>query len=120
MTNQVAATVPARRRRAGVYVLLLIATAGGVYAGTRWHARIAPMLGIKAADSGAPIRDTSEAGSAQQLWTCGMHPQVIQDQPGDCPICHMKLTPLKMDTGGIAVGSSAIAPTDSQERRVKY
>lgn len=23
-----------------------------------------------------------------------MHPQVIQDHPGDCPICHMALTPL--------------------------
>jgi Cu(I)/Ag(I) efflux system membrane fusion protein len=30
-----------------------------------------------------------------QLWTCGMHPQVIQDQPGFCPICGMALTPLK-------------------------
>jgi RND family efflux transporter MFP subunit len=37
-----------------------------------------------------------------QLWTCGMHPQVIQDHPGICPICHMKLTPLKMDSGGDA------------------
>jgi membrane fusion protein, copper/silver efflux system len=33
-------------------------------------------------------------GAKVQLWTCGMHPQVIQDHPGDCPICHMKLTPL--------------------------
>jgi Cu(I)/Ag(I) efflux system membrane fusion protein/cobalt-zinc-cadmium efflux system membrane fusion protein len=30
----------------------------------------------------------------KQLWHCGMHPQVIQDHPGDCPICHMALTPL--------------------------
>jgi RND family efflux transporter MFP subunit len=29
------------------------------------------------------------------LYTCGMHPQVIQDHPGICPICHMKLTPLR-------------------------
>jgi RND family efflux transporter MFP subunit len=38
----------------------------------------------------------SEDGSPQpkQLWHCGMHPQVIQDHPGDCPICHMALTPL--------------------------
>ncbi|MFH0881616.1 MAG: efflux RND transporter periplasmic adaptor subunit [bacterium] len=35
--------------------------------------------------------ETSESG----LWTCGMHPQVIQDHPGLCPICHMELTPLK-------------------------
>ena len=34
----------------------------------------------------------------RQLWTCGMHPQVIQDHPGTCPICHMKLTPLKSDS----------------------
>jgi RND family efflux transporter MFP subunit len=31
----------------------------------------------------------------KQLYTCGMHPQVIQDHPGDCPICGMKLTPVK-------------------------
>jgi Cu(I)/Ag(I) efflux system membrane fusion protein/cobalt-zinc-cadmium efflux system membrane fusion protein len=26
-----------------------------------------------------------------QLWTCGMHPQVLQDEPGTCPICNMNL-----------------------------
>lgn len=33
--------------------------------------------------------------AAGQLWTCGMHPQVIRDQPGTCPICGMALTPLQ-------------------------
>lgn len=33
-----------------------------------------------------------------QLWTCGMHPQIIQDQPGNCPICGMALTPVKEST----------------------
>lgn len=33
-------------------------------------------------------------GEHQQLYTCGMHPQVIRDQPGTCPICGMELTPL--------------------------
>jgi len=28
------------------------------------------------------------------LWTCGMHPNVIQDKPGLCPICQMDLVPL--------------------------
>jgi RND family efflux transporter MFP subunit len=46
----------------------------------------------------AAADQSSSAPQAQpQLWTCGMHPQVIQDHPGICPICHMKLTPLKMD-----------------------
>jgi Cu(I)/Ag(I) efflux system membrane fusion protein len=31
----------------------------------------------------------------KQLWTCPMHPQIIQDKPGNCPICHMELVPVK-------------------------
>ena len=30
-----------------------------------------------------------------QLWTCGMHPNVIAEEPGQCPICGMNLTPVK-------------------------
>ena len=38
-------------------------------------------------------------GSAQvQLWTCGMHPNVITEEPGQCPICGMNLTPVKPAT----------------------
>jgi hypothetical protein len=34
----------------------------------------------------------SEAGQQQaQLYTCGMHPEVVQDVSGDCPICGMDL-----------------------------
>jgi membrane fusion protein, copper/silver efflux system len=29
------------------------------------------------------------------LYTCSMHPQIIQDHPGNCPICGMKLTPVR-------------------------
>ncbi len=29
------------------------------------------------------------------LYTCGMHPQIISDEPGNCPICEMKLVPVK-------------------------
>lgn len=37
---------------------------------------------------------TTETAADGQLWTCGMHPQVIQDEPGQCPICGMNLVPL--------------------------
>ncbi|MFW6284645.1 MAG: efflux RND transporter periplasmic adaptor subunit [Desulfosalsimonas sp.] len=35
-------------------------------------------------------------------YTCSMHPQVVTDEPGDCPICGMKLVPkdtVKEDDG---------------------
>jgi len=31
------------------------------------------------------------ASSEKTLYTCGMHPWIIQDHPGNCPICGMKL-----------------------------
>lgn len=36
------------------------------------------------------------------IWTCSMHPQIKQEEPGDCPICGMDLVPvssLKSDGG---------------------
>ena len=36
---------------------------------------------------------------ASGLWTCSMHPQVRQPEPGDCPFCGMDLIPLKEESG---------------------
>jgi membrane fusion protein, copper/silver efflux system len=46
----------------------------------------------------------------EQLYTCGMHPQVIEHKPGNCPICGMKLTPVRKQAGtkSLAAESSAI------------
>jgi len=59
--------------------------------------------------------DTEAGGPASQhtqLWTCSMHPQVIEDHPGLCPICGMDLVPLK---GGAGEPPAAVAtaPSDS-------
>jgi hypothetical protein len=35
-----------------------------------------------------------EGAEEAQYYTCGMHPWVILPHPGDCPVCHMELTPL--------------------------
>lgn len=35
--------------------------------------------------------DKAETAAGGQLWTCGMHPEVIVDQPGQCPKCGMNL-----------------------------
>ncbi len=31
----------------------------------------------------------------EQLYSCGMHPDIIENEPGTCPICGMNLTPIK-------------------------
>ena len=31
------------------------------------------------------------------IWTCSMHPQIRQPEPGNCPICGMDLIPLESD-----------------------
>jgi len=41
--------------------------------------------------------DLHEGHDHGTLWTCGMHPQVLEDEPGQCPICGMNLTPVAED-----------------------
>lgn len=54
------------------------------------------LLGLRGAHSGAPASASGpDSETDGQLWTCGMHPHVIQDEPGQCPICGMDLTPMK-------------------------
>lgn len=33
--------------------------------------------------------------SVEQIYTCSMHPQIRQNEPGKCPLCGMDLIPLK-------------------------
>jgi Cu+-exporting ATPase len=32
-------------------------------------------------------------------YTCPMHPEIVEDEPGDCPICGMALEPMGVPTG---------------------
>lgn len=36
--------------------------------------------------------------SENTTWTCSMHPQIRQNEPGQCPLCGMDLIPLSEDT----------------------
>lgn len=36
-------------------------------------------------------------GHGGEKWQCPMHPTYVSDKPGDCPICGMKLVPVKDD-----------------------
>ena len=47
-------------------------------------------------------------------WTCSMHPQIKQPEPGDCPICGMDLIPMEEDDGGADPREIRMSPTAMQ------
>ena len=53
-----------------------------------------------------------KADQGKQLYTCSMHPFIIKDKPGVCPICGMELIK-KIDT--TAVGGAAQTPEQKQQ-----
>ena len=55
-----------------------------------------------------PGSGLSSEQAVSQKWTCSMHPQIIRDGPGKCPICGMDLIPMPTDTT-IGVGTWELA-----------
>lgn len=111
-----------RRRFVRGWLLPLILTAAGVAVGVYWHQPLSQLVGLGRESVGGEGAGTNGARTeaAKRLWTCSMHPQVIQDKPGLCPICHMQLVPLNVDQSAKAGSSqdgtttpSGAAPRDS-------
>ncbi|MFZ5798240.1 MAG: efflux RND transporter periplasmic adaptor subunit [Thermodesulfobacteriota bacterium] len=79
---------------------------------------------------GGADRDSAPAGTtaeeAKVQYTCSMHPFIIRDEPGLCPICGMELTPLKagsgsapQQTGEATPGQIVIDPVTSQNMGIR-
>ncbi len=77
--------------------LVLIAAAGG---GFWWYGHFHP---------GGHGHDEKEAQGATQ-YTCPMHPFIMKDKPGACPICGMSLVPVKQAGSGRAGEQSPEMP----------
>jgi Cu(I)/Ag(I) efflux system membrane fusion protein len=60
--------------------------------------------------SGRDLLARTSAGAPAVEYTCPMHPAFTQDHPGDCPICGMKLVPVKPHPPGRHMGP--LGPTD--------
>ncbi|CAG0987968.1 Cation efflux system protein CusB [Phycisphaerales bacterium] len=114
MTQAPKASKRPKSHGVGGLLVFLFGAAAGVAAGVYWHQPISRQVrewtGAKTVEVPAPTGSAS-APVEKQLWTCGMHPQVIQDHPGDCPICHMKLTPMDSGASAGGAGSSEAAGT---------
>jgi Cu+-exporting ATPase len=39
-------------------------------------------------------RGAAAPATGEVLWTCPMHPQIVREEPGNCPICGMALEPM--------------------------
>jgi RND family efflux transporter MFP subunit len=65
---------------------------------------------------------TNAAAPAEKtLYTCGMHPWIIQDHPGNCPICGMKLEPVRKSAGAenaIAIDAATIQTMNIQTTEI--
>lgn len=61
-----------------IAVLLVLLVSGGIYLFYTYHAST-----------------SHEYENGKQLYTCPMHPQIVQDHPGKCPICGMDLVPVE-------------------------
>ena len=101
MNTTCASATPPRRHCGRVFVLLVVLA-----------------LGVGIGLGRGPFAPPPHVAQAKQLYTCGMHPQVIQDHPGDCPICGMALTPVH---GLAAAASAAIAidPVTTQNMGIR-
>ncbi|MRR56493.1 MAG: efflux RND transporter periplasmic adaptor subunit [Deltaproteobacteria bacterium] len=64
-------------------VVFVVAAAGGGY--YLWQQ--------KSAEKGA--KEGGKAAQGPTQYTCPMHPFIIKDKPGSCPICGMTLVPIK-------------------------
>lgn len=80
-----------------------------------------------AAPDASSVAPSAKAPPGTQQWTCPMHPTYVADRPGDCPICGMKLIPLKRggtrspsDGGAATARPRGMAPVtiDARQRRL--
>lgn len=60
-----------------------------------------------------PAKAPAPHSGGKPLYQCPMHPQIVRDQPGQCPICHMTLEKIEASEDAPAEKS---APTKGTQR----
>jgi Cu(I)/Ag(I) efflux system membrane fusion protein len=101
-----------------IVLLLAAVTLGG--AGTYFVMNAGGLSAVPGLASLWKTNGTHEqkAEEGKKLYTCPMHPFIITEQPGTCPICGMTLVPAK---GGSGQGKASGTPAQAAgERKIKY
>ncbi len=116
--------IPGKTPKKWRIAVAVIVLAGVVYFGRQLFA---PHPSIAAPE------DVEVAEDADIVWTCSMHPEVREPEPGPCPLCEMALIPVEADgldleENQVAVSEEAralagiqVAPAERREveRRVR-
>lgn len=75
------------------YVLIGLTLVIGVFIG--WLLKTSSNPGMEPHEGEGHELTMNEEG----VWTCSMHPQIRQNEPGSCPLCGMALIPVEEDAG---------------------
>ncbi|MCZ6676978.1 MAG: efflux RND transporter periplasmic adaptor subunit [Candidatus Poribacteria bacterium] len=65
----------------------------------------------KATGTSAEATEDDHDHDEDSYYTCPMHPQIVREQTGDCPVCGMSLVLKKRTAGGGEIGLVEISPT---------
>src|SRR5579859_7002183 len=65
-----------------------------IFAAALFAVMAVPLMYVTGCSRSAAAENASTNAPQKTLYTCGMHPWIIQDHPGNCPICGMKLEPV--------------------------
>ncbi len=87
------------RRRTTILVLTALIAGGALGV-------LGMVVGQYFAQRGVQTHDHGEEGT---LWTCSMHPEILAEAPGKCPICSMdlvKVDPAQREATSMSVGEA--------------
>ncbi len=82
-------------------------------------------VAVLAAGSTAYVQRTPDGATAPETaraakYHCPMHPTMVSDQPGDCPMCGMRLVPTEEGDGASDAEAHATASPDSEPPSVEH
>lgn len=72
-----------------------------IYAGMLVTGLLLGWLLFGSSTPGSSSHNHSEMTSETEMWTCSMHPQIMQGEAGACPICGMDLIPAERGAEGL-------------------
>ena len=110
------------------FALMLFGAAGVLLAGCGGESSAESSSSVPAGSTQAASGNAGQSGLAAydengdgMVYQGGMHPDVVQDEPGNCPVCGMKLNPTRVDGGGGGGegGSVRISPATIQNMGVR-